>query len=68
MFRDKTNILFQDKTDILFQDKTDILFQDKTNPKFVITRARTKILKGEEITFHYTGGLKGRFMRRKALK
>ena len=32
------------------------------------TRAKIAIKKGEEITFHYSGGLKGRFIRRKALR
>eukprot|EP00092_Neocalanus_flemingeri_P001422 GFUD01001518.1.p1 GENE.GFUD01001518.1~~GFUD01001518.1.p1 ORF type:complete len:523 (+),score=123.72 GFUD01001518.1:307-1875(+) len=42
--------------------------KDKTTPGWVITRAKVPIKKGEEITFHYTGGLKGRLVRRKALK
>jgi len=42
--------------------------KDKTSPGWVITRAKTAIKQGEEITFHYTGGLKGRLIRRKALR
>jgi len=42
--------------------------KDKLNPGWVTTRARIPVKKGEEITFHYTGGLKGRFMRRPALR
>jgi len=42
--------------------------KDKTTPGWVLTRAKVQIKKGEEITFHYTGGLKGRLVRRKALR
>ena len=42
--------------------------KDKTTAGWVITRAKLPIKKGEEVTFHYTGGLKGRLIRRKALK
>jgi len=42
--------------------------KDKCVEGRVVTRAKVLIKKGEEITFHYTGGLKGRLMRRKALR
>ena len=42
--------------------------KDKTTAGWVITRAKVPIKKGEEVTFHYTGGLKGRLIRRKALR
>ena len=40
-------------------------FKDKVSvPGWVVTRAKRAIRAGEEITFHYCGGLKGRLMRR----
>jgi hypothetical protein len=42
--------------------------KDKTTAGWVITRAKVPIKKGEEVTNHYTGGLKGRLIRRKALR
>ena len=44
------------------------MVQDKTTEGFVTTRARVEVRAGEEITFHYTGGLKGRNLRRPALR
>ena len=44
-------------------------FKDKvSSPGWVLTRAKRWIKSGEEITFHYSGGLKGRLMRRKVLR
>jgi len=43
-------------------------FKDKTEDGWVVTRAKTKVLAGEQLTFHYQGGLKGRLMRGKVLK
>ena len=40
----------------------------KVTSRFVNGFFSVSIKKGEEITFHYTGGLKGRFIRRKALR
>ena len=43
-------------------------FKDKVSvPGWVVTRAKVSISKGEEITFHYSAGLKGRLLRRSTL-
>jgi len=42
--------------------------KDKTTPGWVVTRAKVPIKKGDEVTFHYTGGLKGRLIRRRLLR
>ena len=43
-------------------------FKDKVSvPGWVVTRAKVGIRAGEEITFHYCGGLKGRLLRRSTL-
>ena len=43
--------------------------KDKVScPGWVITRAKMDIKAGEEITFHYCGGLKGRLVRREVLR
>ena len=43
--------------------------KDKVSlPGWVITRAKVDIRAGEEITFHYCGGLKGRLIRRQVLR
>ena len=43
-------------------------FKDKVSvPGWVVTRAKVGIRAGEEITFHYSGGLKGRLIRRDTL-
>jgi len=43
-------------------------FKDKTEDGWVVTRAKTKVAAGEQLTFHYQGGLKGRLIRGKVLK
>ena len=44
-------------------------FKDKVSvPGWVVTRAKVAIRAGEEITFHYFGGLKGRLLRRSTLQ
>ena len=43
--------------------------KDKVSvPGWVVTRAKVDIKAGEEITFHYCGGLKGRLVRRDVLR
>ena len=43
--------------------------KDKVSrPGWVITRAKVDIKAGQEITFHYCGGLKGRLVRREVLR